>query len=122
MEQITYFFDTYAIFEIFKQNPDYKKYIKCKCVLTALNLYELYYNLRKEGHTKVLSENQMNLYLNKEVPIDYEDIINASELKLQNKQISIPDAIGYSVAKKMGIKFLTGDKEFKDMANVEFVR
>jgi predicted nucleic acid-binding protein len=122
MEQVEYFFDTYAIFEIIKKNLNYKKYLNANFVLTALNLYEIYYNLRKEGQSKEVCENWLNMFLNKEVAIEYEDIINSSELKLQNKQISIPDAIGYVIAKRLKIKFLTGDKEFEHLSNVEFVK
>ena len=32
------------------------------------------------------------------------------------------DCVGYVVAKRVGVKFLTGDREFKDMPNVEFVK
>ena len=43
-------------------------------------------------------------------------------LKIKNKQRSIPDVMGYIIAKKYNAKFLTGDKEFKDVPNVEFVK
>jgi hypothetical protein len=32
------------------------------------------------------------------------------------------DALGYSYSRKLGIKFLTGDKEFSEMENVEYVK
>ena len=32
------------------------------------------------------------------------------------------DCIGYIMAKKLNIKFLTGDKEFENFLNVEFVK
>ena len=55
-----------------------------------------------------------------EVTLD--DVKEAMNLKIKNKQISIPDAIGYIISKKLNAKFLTGDKEFKDMVDVEFVK
>ena len=39
-----------------------------------------------------------------------------------NRKLFIPDAIGYTIAKSHGVKFLTGDKEFEKMANVEFIK
>ena len=39
-----------------------------------------------------------------------------------NRNSSIPDAIGYTIAKKYNIRFLTGDKDFEGMENVEFVK
>jgi len=32
------------------------------------------------------------------------------------------DCIGYIIAKKSGVQFLTGDEHFKDFENVEFVK
>lgn len=58
--------------------------------------------------------------------MDYDQnvIEGASRFKLQYKKrnLSMTDCIGYILAKKLGIKFLTGDKEFEDMENVEFVK
>ncbi len=58
--------------------------------------------------------------------IDYDKntIEMASRLKLQYKRrnLSMTDCIGYTIAKNLGIKFLTGDKEFQDLENVEFVK
>jgi len=44
------------------------------------------------------------------------------KLKGKGLNISYADAVGYSLALEMGIKFLTGDKEFRDLDNVEYVR
>ena len=41
---------------------------------------------------------------------------------LKNKDMSMPDAIGYVIAKRLEIKFVTGDNDFKDIPNVEFVK
>jgi len=32
------------------------------------------------------------------------------------------DSIGYILSIKIGVKFLTGDKEFEDLEKVEFVK
>jgi hypothetical protein len=44
--------------------------------------------------------------------------------KLQNrgKKFSYTDSIGYLISLRNRIKFLTGDKQFRDMPNVEFVK
>ena len=39
----------------------------------------------------------------------------------KHKKMSMTDCISYIQAKKLGIKFLTGDKEFKNKENVEHV-
>ena len=43
-------------------------------------------------------------------------------LKRKNQNLSYADCIGYTLAGKHNLKFLTGDKEFKNMENVEFVQ
>ena len=44
------------------------------------------------------------------------------EMKLKKKNLSYVDALGYIIAKKNKIKFLTGNNEFKNLENVEFVK
>ena len=40
----------------------------------------------------------------------------------KKRNISFADAIGYSFARKNNLLFLTGDKEFKDLPGVKFVK
>ena len=42
--------------------------------------------------------------------------------KNKSKNLSYTDCIGYIYALKNNLMFLTGDKEFKDLKNVEFVK
>ena len=116
-----YFFDTYAFFEIIQGNPNYKKYEEANAITTIFNLAELNYGLKKEKEEKIADEitEKYRIFL---VDVTLDDVKEAMSLKIKNKQISIPDAIGYIIAKKFNAKFLTGDKEFKDMADVEFVK
>ena len=44
-----------------------------------------------------------------------------SELKRKDKDISYADALGYSLSRKMGLRFLTGDKAFRGLAGVEYL-
>lgn len=116
-----YFFDTYAFFEIIIGNPNYKKYEEANAITTIFNLAELNYGLKKEKDEKFADEITEKYWVFL-VEVTLSDIKEAMSLKNKNKQISIPDAIGYVIAKKHNAKFLTGDKEFKDMPNVEFVK
>ena len=43
-------------------------------------------------------------------------------LKWKDRGVSITDCVGYIMAREMGIKFLTGDKEFEGLEGVEFVK
>ncbi len=118
-----YFFDTYAIFEILKGNKNYEKYRKCRIITTKLNLFELYFGLLKEVDEETASINLKKYY---EFIIDFDEevIKKASSIKLQlnKRDVSMTDCIGYALAMKIGVKFLTGDKEFENLNNVEFVK
>ena len=71
--------------------------------------------------SKEKADNYTSDYYGFTVEVILEDIKNAMDLKKENKELSIPDSIGYVVAKRCCVKFLTGDKGFKDLDNVEFV-
>jgi len=40
----------------------------------------------------------------------------------RRKKLSTIDCVGYAVANRLNVPFLTGDREFADMDNVQFVR
>jgi predicted nucleic acid-binding protein len=120
-----YFFDTYALLEIFYGNERYRKYLDEEVITMKLNLMEIYYHLlREEG------EDVANQYYDEtlEYAIDFDDRdIKESmrfrlKMKKEKKNLSYVDALGYAIAEKLGIKFLTGDKAFEGMDNVEYVK
>lgn len=116
----TLFFDTYAIFEIIRGNPNYKPYTECRVITTIFNLAELNYNLKKEKD-KIVVDEYTDKYSKFTVEVSIDDVKEAMDFKTINRHLSIPDAIGYTVAKRLGVKFLTGYKDFEGMENVEFV-
>ncbi|HAB54132.1 MAG TPA: PIN domain nuclease [Ignavibacteriales bacterium] len=120
----SYFFDTYAFCEIIVGNPNYQKYVnKLGIITTRLNLMELYYGLLRECDRKTADKYYDSL-IKYVINIDDETIKQAMVFRYlnKNKKLSYVDCIGYILAKKMGLKFLTGDKEFESMENVEFVK
>ncbi len=121
IEKEAYFFDTYAFFEIIEGNPNYEKYQDSKAITTIFNLAELNYNLKKEKDKKT-SDYLTEKYWDLLVDISLEDLKEAMNLKIKYKDLSIPDVIGYIIAKKHKVKFLTGDEGFRNFDNVEFVK
>ena len=117
------FFDSYALIEIIKGNENYKKYLKETPITTKLNLIEVYYYLLREENEQK-AEFYYNFYLPSCVSIPDRVIKEAMKLKLKfkDKKLSYVDCIGYVFALELGLKFLTGDNEFKDLVNVEFVK
>ncbi len=120
----TYFFDTYALYEIIHGSKNYEKYkSEITIITTKLNLMELHYTiLRLYGKDKAdeAFEN-FKIYC---IEINDAIIKEANELKLKYKdrRLSYVDCIGYILAKSRNIKFLTGDRGFEDLDNVEYVK
>lgn len=121
MSELMYFLDTYALFEIVRGNEKYAPYAKSHGVTTIFNIAEFNYNLKKE-----ISQKEANLltdrFRSKTVKVLWQDVKDAMDLKIKHKKMSIPDVIGYMVARRLGIPFLTGDGDFEDLENVELVK
>jgi len=119
-----FFADSYAIIDYLKGNKSFEKYFEENEVITTrLNLMEVYYSALRDT-TEKLAEEYFNSFLGKCIALEDETIKNAMKFKLKEKarKISYIDAIGYQIALEKNIKFLTGDKKFKEMKNVEFVK
>jgi len=121
------FADTYAIIELLKGNPNYEVYSNSDLVATEFNILELTYALFRDfGHdeaTNVIGTVKAKV----EIILTHDsDYFNASEFRFSanknGKKLSLVDALGYSCSRKLGIKFLTGDKEFSEMENIEYAK
>ncbi len=124
MEIKTYFFDSYAFYEIINGNPAYRGFIENIGILTTkLNLMELYYGLLLK-YNKNTANKYYDGLVKYCVELNDETIKHACLFKLINKKksLSYVDCIGYIIAKQRNIKFLTGDKQFENLENVEFVK
>ncbi len=59
------------------------------------------------------------------VDFDLDDIEKGMGVRRQLRDkrlnVSYADAMGYYLARKLGVKFLTGDMVFRSLANVEYV-
>jgi len=108
--------------EIAKGNQKFEKYLDHNLFTCLYNIYELYYTLLKDFNEKIARE---FFYQFKKIAVQIKDehIFEASRFKLKNyiKKFSYADCLGYAIALDFGIKFLTGDKEFQDLDNVEFI-
>jgi uncharacterized protein len=119
-----FFYDSYAIIEYLNNNPRFVPYFENHTgILTAFNLVEVYYSaLLSAGKEKA------------DVTFDilYPLVVEPSKVVLkqamvfrmqQKKQkLSYADCVGYYIAQERKIKFLTGDKQFEGLKNVEFLK
>ena len=119
----SYFFDTYALFEIIKGNPRYDPYLSSVGIVTTrLNLMELYYGLLLR-HGLSLAEQYYEQHLPNTVEIEDALIKEAAAFRANHRKkgFSYVDCLGYVLAHHLDIPFLTGDKAFKGMDGVRFV-
>ena len=119
-----YFFDTYALVEIYKSNPAYEKYKEGIIILlNKLNLLEFSYYLMREGKENEAAE-IFTKYSRHYVNYDEDVLIKAAEMKFKflKERLSFIDCIGYILAKKNNALFLTGDGRFRNKENAEFVK
>lgn len=122
-DQQEYFFDTYAVFEILKQNPSYAPYTNLPATITIFNSGEIYFaalhDLGEERANQIYSK-----YKDSVVEIDDETLKESVKFRrtMNKRQLSYADCIGYIYAKRHGMKFLTGDPQFENLEGAEFVK
>ena len=120
---VNYFFDTYALIEITKNNPSYIKFIDEAIVTARSNLTELIYIILSERGEAAAKE-AFSRFKDAETEVSDDILFKAMTFRLKNKKkgFSYVDCIGYIFALENKLKFLTGDDGFKDFPNVEFVK
>ena len=118
-----YFFDTYAVIELVSGNSFYAKFINETPTITLFNLAEIYYSAIN-NLDEFKAEEIYEKYSCCVVHISDEILKEALKFRKKNKKrnLSYADCIGYIYALKNNLVFLTGDKEFENLENVEFVK
>ena len=119
----SFFFDSYALIEVVKGSESYSRFKDCILTTSKLNIFETYYILLRNSG-KDLADAFLQKYYCSITDFSQEVIQSAAEFKLENRsqKFSMADCIGYKIAESLGIKFLTGDEQFKDKPNAEFVK
>jgi len=119
---VNYFFDSYAIIELIGKNPAYKKYEESPLVTTVLNKIEVV----SWGLVTYGEEFSDILVKSLQYVVDIPDDVIREAVRMKRREnkrnVSYADCIGYCFARNNGLLFLTGDKEFKDLPGVEYVK
>ena len=115
--------DTYALAEIGDGNPKFTELLDKDFTITDLTLAEYYSVLYRDGkedkaiywHIKLSSFCK---------PVSREILIKALKYRIDHKKedLSIFDCVGYIYALENNLKFVTGDKEFKNKEGVRFIQ
>ncbi len=126
MEKTQFFYDSYAVIAYLSDNPNYRAYFEeSDGFLTKLNLMEISYRTL-ELHGAHAASEVVNLFAKYTLSFSVSDIVGSMKLRLKLKKdgrnISYADALGYYLALKNNLKFLTGDRDFEGLANVEYIK
>ncbi len=118
-----FFFDSYAIVELIQANQNYESYKEEPVTITQFNLAEIYWYALLRLDTRIAATIYKR-FRSCVMDVDDETLKEAIQFRKTHKKrdLSYADCIGYTYAKRHGMKFLTGDKEFEDLPNVEFVK
>ena len=118
-----YYFDSYAIIEIIKGNPNYELFKDETFVTSTINISEVYYYLINELGEQV-AESVINKLNFEYLDVTYETALKTSIFRHKNKKkkLSYIDCLGYNLAINNNLIFLTGDKEFEHIEKVKFVK
>jgi predicted nucleic acid-binding protein len=118
-----FFYDSYAIISFLDGEAKFKKYFsQDEGITSAYCIMEVHYSLLKK-FPKEKAEEVIDALYSLVVNPSFEELKEAVEFRAENKkkELSYSDSLGYIIAKKRKLKFLTGDKAFKNMKKVEFV-
>jgi len=115
--------DTYALVEIRNGNPKFAHYLNSNFVIADITLAEFYgVVLRDQGEEK--ADYWFKKFQNSSIQVSLSILIQAVKFRHKNKDknLSWVDAIGYIFAKQNNHLFVTGDKEFENIEDVEYVK
>ncbi len=123
MEIKKYFFDSYAIIELIYGSPAYAKFINEPVTITIFNLAEIYWSAILNLEEKK-ADDLYNKYSSCVVEVSDDVLKEAMKFRKKYKKndLSYADCIGYICALKNNMRFITGDKEFQNLENVEFIK
>ncbi len=119
-----YFFDSYALIAMLSGNPNYKRLKLNEGLTTLMNVMEVQYALlRKDVEEKEIKRAVSDI-MPSCVGFSEDDCYVAAKFRYVNgrKRLSYVDCLGYILAKKEGVEFVTGDKEFEGMNSVRFIK
>ena len=113
--------DTYALVELAKRSEAYAPYRSARLIITGHAYVEfVYFALRTQsiGLKGVAAVSELV------VEQDTHTLREAATLRHKRKEenLSYADCVGWAFAQRLGIPFLTGDKQFAGKPGVAFVR
>lgn len=118
-----YCLDTYALVEIAMGNEKFTKYLGEQFVIPDLILAE-FYGVELRVNNEATADYWCRKLSAHAASLPKEVLIEGVKFRFANKEknLSFFDAAGYAFARKRGLLFVTGDKEFEGLNGVVFVK
>ncbi|MFT4343548.1 MAG: hypothetical protein ACMXYE_02265 [Candidatus Woesearchaeota archaeon] len=118
-----YCLDTYALWEIMKGNKKYLDVVLSNFVITDWTLVEFYKTLIKE-YDKRTAEYWLRKFKPYTITVNINILKKAVDFHHEHKKnaISLFDAVGYIFSVENKMEFVTGDKEFRNKPQVNFIK
>ena len=117
-----YFFDTYALIERQNGSDAYAAFQGAAVFTHQYNLYEFVAAIMRVAD-EARARRELALLHPNALEAETEDLFAAARFRAEHarKRVSYVDALGYTLARKHDLPFLTGDRVFKGIDGVEFV-
>ena len=91
-------------------------------VTTWLQIMEVFYALLRDGKSESDARELIAALQPHVIDFSFDDVLGAVEIRIQmvrkRRNLSCVDAIGYYVARKRGLRFLTRDPGFRGLPGV----
>jgi len=115
--------DTYALVEMSKENDKFLHLKNYDFVITNMTMAE-FYGVLYNRFDKITADYWNRKFKTFCVPVSQEILLKAAMLKVDLKKqgVSLIDCVGYTFALENNMDFVTGDKEFEKMKNVQFMK
>ena len=115
--------DTYALIEMLEGNPAYSEIIRGEFVVPDSTLAEFYLMMCKKPNEKT-AKYWLERFRPYSRPAGLDIWIEALRYRAAHKpaKLSIFDCVGYAYSRANKCLFVTGDKEFRGVEGVEFIK
>lgn len=115
-----YFFDTYALLRTYLGEAAFARFAAVPVITDHGCLFEFTRQIMVRKNAKAAREALVGLRAERIVPAD-DDLVEAAKLMRKLPRLSAQDAMGYTLARRERLLFLTGDRAFRNLPGVEFV-
>lgn len=116
-----YFFDAHALLGVAMKRPEYDAYRGVPIVTAHGHLYEFVRYAMKVHRARDVLQMAAGLRCSHVHPSDA-DLVEATKLLRARPRLSTQDALGYILARREGLSFLTGDAGFLGLPGTAIVR